>query len=259
MKQSDVKIVFYDEKNSFSSEIVKDLEDESCKLISANLQNLSNVFNQENADLILMNLSGNPSAMVREAIADLRQMDEEIPIVCMTPQCEMGEVVDLMKMGIQDLIPLPYNREIMLHNLDRAVHLYRLSRKVFYLERQKGWKGDFLGIVGNSPQMQDNFKIISTVAKSNATVLILGESGTGKELVAKAIHMLSDRSKNKFIDLNCGSIPHDLLENELFGHEKGAYTGADKRYIGSFQRAHGGTIFLDEIRDRKSTRLNSSH
>ncbi|MFO1518461.1 MAG: sigma-54 dependent transcriptional regulator [bacterium] len=85
------------------------------------------------------------------------------------------------------------------------------------------------------------------MAKSKATVLILGESGTGKELVAKAIHSLSDRSKNKFIDLNCGAIPKELLENELFGHEKGAYTSADRRYIGSFERANGGTLFLDEI------------
>src|SRR5262249_9134401 len=100
---------------------------------------------------------------------------------------------------------------------------------------------------GSSVKMQENFKTIGNVAKSKATVIILGESGTGKELVAKAIHALSDRSKGKFIDINCGAIPKELLENELFGHERGAYTGADRRYIGSFERAQGGTLFLDEI------------
>jgi transcriptional regulator with PAS, ATPase and Fis domain len=95
--------------------------------------------------------------------------------------------------------------------------------------------------------MREIFNMIRMVAKSNATVLVTGESGTGKELVAKAVHNLSDRRKKKFLDINCGAIPRELLENELFGHEKGAYTGADKRYLGSCERAHEGTLFLDEI------------
>src|SRR5262249_45648731 len=129
----------------------------------------------------------------------------------------------------------------------RASQMYHLTRKVFQVERKATGKGDFLGIVGQSVKMQENFKLITTVAKSNATVLIQGESGTGKELVAKAIHVLSGRPKQKFVDLNCGVLHGELLENELFGHERGAYTGADRRSIGSFERANGGTIFLDEI------------
>lgn len=247
MKQKNVKIAFYDEKNEYSSWILKILQEETCQVIPATLNHLSHIFNQESVDVILLNLSENPSEALHEIIAEIKQIDEEIPIICLTPHCEVKEVVRLMKTGIYDLITLPLEKELLLHTLDRALHLYRLAQKVFYLERQKGWKGDFSGIVGSSAQMQENFRIISTVAKSHATVLVLGESGTGKELVAKAIHMLSDRSKNKFIDLNCGAIPKELLENELFGHEKGSYTGADRRYIGSFQRAHGGSLFLDEI------------
>ncbi len=247
MKEKNIKVVFYDEKNEFSSWLLEVLQSEGCQVSSAKLNDLSQVFNQETADVVIFNLSGNPSEALCEAIAEIKQIDEEIPLFCLTPHCEVNEVVRLMKMGIYDLVLLPLEKERFINSLDRAIQLYRLSQRVFYLERQKNWKGDFFGIVGNSAQMQENFKTISTVAKSHATVIILGESGTGKELVAKAIHMLSDRSKNKFIDLNCGAIPKELLENELFGHERGSYTGADRRYIGSFQRAHGGTLFLDEI------------
>ena len=247
MKQKDVKIAFYDEKNDHSSFILDTLKEESCQVVLSSLEHLPNVFTQEAADLVLINLAGNPSEALHEIIAEIKQIDEEIPIIFLTPHSEVREVVRLMKSGIYDFIALPVEKEMLVHTLEKAVHLYHLARKVFYLERERGWKGEFFGIVGNSIQMQENFKVISTVAKSHATVLILGESGTGKELVAKAIHMLSDRVKNKFIDLNCGAIPRELLENELFGHERGAYTGADKRYIGSFQRAHGGTLFLDEI------------
>jgi len=247
MKQAGVKIALYDEGNEQSAGLVELLRAEACQLNLSDLERLSSAAAHDSADLVLLNFSKPPSEAIHEVIAEIRQMDEDLPIVCLMPQCEMKDAVRLMKAGVYDLISLPAEREVLLHSLERAVHLYRLSQKVFYLERQRGWKGDFLGIIGNSPQMRENFKVISTVAKSQATVLVLGESGTGKELVAKAIHMLSDRSKNKFIDLNCGAIPRELLENELFGHERGAYTGADRRYIGSFQRAHGGTLFLDEI------------
>lgn len=247
MKQAEVKIALYDEGNAQSSWLNAVLSDEACLVYPSQLTELSSLFTQKSADVVLMNLSQNPSEALYEVIAEIKQMDEGIPIVCLTPQCEMKEVVRLMKAGVQDVLQLPVEKEIFLHSLNQAVHLYRLSQKVFYLERQQNWQGELSGIIGNSQQMRENFKIISTVAKSNATVLVLGESGTGKELVAKAIHMISDRSKHKFIDLNCAAIPRELLENELFGHERGAYTGADQRYIGSFQRAHGGTLFLDEI------------
>jgi len=247
LKQKGVKVLLYDERNDFSSQILGWLKEESCEIHAASLEVISNVLTQESPDLVLLNLNGNPSDAVLEMIAEIKQVNEEMPIVCLTSHSDMKEVVRLMKLGVYDLIQLPVEQELLFHTLDHAVHLYRIVQKVFFLERQQGWKGDFLGIVGSSAQMKENFKTISTVAKSHATVLILGESGTGKELVAKAIHMLSDRVKNQFIDLNCGAIPRELLENELFGHERGAYTGADRRYVGSFQRAHGGTLFLDEI------------
>lgn len=247
MKPALVKIVLYDEGNDESSALLNVLKEESCSVTPTSLSELSSVFTQESADVVILNLSQNPSENLYEVIAEIKQMDEAIPLLCLSPQCDMKEVVRLMKAGVHDVLQLPLGKEVFLHSLKQAIHLYRLSQKVFYLERQQNWQGELSGIIGNSPQMRENFKVISTVAKSNATVLVLGESGTGKELVAKAIHMISDRSKNKFIDLNCAAIPRELLENELFGHERGAYTGADRRYIGSFQRAHGGTLFLDEI------------
>lgn len=247
MKEKDVKIVFCSDSPSENDELLTLLTGEDCQFFKTDSENLLQVITQQVVDVVLIDLSEMISEKKYELISDIKQIDEEIPIICIGKQTGVQEVVSLMKSGVYDFMPLPLEREKLLNSLEKAVRLYRLTKKVFFLERQRGWKGEFFGIVGNSRQMQENFKTISTVAKSNATVLILGESGTGKELVAKAIHMLSDRSKNQFVDLNCGAIPKELLENELFGHEKGAYTGADKRYVGSFQRAHGGTLFLDEI------------
>jgi DNA-binding NtrC family response regulator len=152
-----------------------------------------------------------------------------------------------MKNGAADCLRFPLNQERLQIAVSNAVRLYNLTKRIYLLENQAGWRGVFDDIVGRSQKMQEVFQLISTVAKSNATVLILGASGTGKELVAKAIARHSPRAREPFIDINCGAIPKELLENELFGHERGAYTGADKRYIGCCERAHRGTLFLDEI------------
>ncbi|MBI2083209.1 MAG: sigma-54-dependent Fis family transcriptional regulator [Deltaproteobacteria bacterium] len=171
----------------------------------------------------------------------------EMPVICLSRQMSVDQVVETMKNGAFDYFQSPPDFEKLLVSLNHASQNAQLKRKLRVLESQVGWEGKFDDIVGVSSQMQEIFQMVQTVAKSNATVLIMGESGTGKELVARAIHRHSERFKNKFIDLNCGAIPKELLENELFGHERGSYTGADKQYIGSCERAHGGTLFLDEV------------
>ncbi|MBI2981417.1 MAG: sigma-54-dependent Fis family transcriptional regulator [Deltaproteobacteria bacterium] len=171
----------------------------------------------------------------------------EIPVICISRQMGVDQVVEAMKNGAFDYFGSPPDLEKLLVSMNHASRNVQLQRKLHVLESQVGWEGKMDDIVGVSSQIREVFQMIHAVAKSNATVLVIGESGTGKELVARAIHRHSDRFKNRFIDLNCSAIPRELLENELFGHERGAFTGADRQYIGSCERAHGGTLFLDEV------------
>src|SRR3989338_2899148 len=182
-----------------------------------------------------------------QALKKLRSGPDEIPVVCVSRQMNLEEAVGAMKQGAFDFLQAPADPESLLLTLQNAAKTASLKRKVMVLKSQVGWEGKFDDIVGVSAPMQEVFQMILTVAKSNATVLIIGESGTGKELVGRAIHHHSDRFKNRFIDINCGAIPRELLENELFGHERGAFTGADRQYVGSIERAHGGTLLLDEV------------
>jgi len=182
-----------------------------------------------------------------EALKKIRNGGGEVPVICITRQMTVEQAVATMKNGAFDYLPAPPDLEKLKVSLQHASQTIQLKKKLLLLETQVGWETQFDDIVGVSPQMQEIFQMIQTIAKSNATILILGESGTGKELVARAIHRHSSRFKNKFIDLNCAAIPKELLENELFGHERGSYTGADRQYQGSCERAHGGTLFLDEV------------
>lgn len=204
----------------------------------------------ESPDLILLIVGkGGKGAAekVQAWIGDIHLYDPNLPVLVLSAESDVEAVVAAMKKGAYDYFSSPYSPEKIRHAMTQAIRYYQLTKKVFLLESQAGVQGRCDELVGISAPIQELFKMIGMVAKSNATVLIMGESGTGKELVAKAIHHFSDRAKAKFIDINCGAIPKELLENELFGHEKGSFTGADRRYIGSCERADGGTLFLDEI------------
>jgi DNA-binding NtrC family response regulator len=242
-----IQLLVYDEKNPFSSTLLDDLIQRGFALRVLEMDELLASLAQQVPDAVLMNLAGTPGADRLAMVQEIHSLDEHLPIFVLVPHSDVQTAVSFMKGGARDYVVLPPDVNQLEASIRRASHMYHLTKKVYQLERKGGHKGDFLGIVGQSAKMQENFKLISTVSKSNATVLIQGESGTGKELVAKALHVLSGRPKTRFVDLNCGAIPRELLENELFGHERGSYTGADRRYIGSFERANGGTIFLDEI------------
>ncbi|MCE9624685.1 MAG: sigma-54 dependent transcriptional regulator [Deltaproteobacteria bacterium] len=237
----------FDEKNQFSPMLFEELTKRGFALRVVGKDELFPALSSTPPDLVIFNLAATPGVDHLTMIQEIRSIDEHLPVFVLTESSDVATAVSFMRAGASDFMVLPASTEQFEASLKRASQMYHLARKVFQVERKAVGKGDFLGIVGQSGRMQENFKMISTVAKSNATVLIQGDSGTGKELVAKAIHVMSGRPKHKFIDLNCGAIPRELLENELFGHERGAYTGADRRYIGSFERANGGTIFLDEI------------
>ena len=186
--------------------------------------------------------SGSPVLIER-----MRRVDDNLPVIVIARSKSLDSAISSMKAGAYDYFTLPVDGEKLMHAVRNAVHMYGLTKRIFLLESQMGWRNGLDDIVGQSNAMQEIFSMITMVAKSNATVLITGESGTGKELVARAIHNHSARCRRTFLDINCGAIPRELLENELFGHERGAYTGADKRYVGSCERADGGTLFLDEI------------
>lgn len=242
-----LKILAYDEKNPFSEELQEALLSQGFSLQILNMDELLSAVSHEVPDAILFNFSNQPTVEQIAVLQELRSLEEHLPILALAPHCEVATAVAMMKAGVTDFMLLPVDFKELQQKLERAVQMFQLARRVFQVEEKQAAKGDFFGMVGQSFKMQENFKTISKVAKTNATVLIQGESGTGKELVAKALHLLSGRPKNKFIDLNCGAIPRELLENELFGHERGAFTGAERRYLGSFERAHHGTLFLDEI------------
>lgn len=180
-------------------------------------------------------------------ILEVKREYEALPIIIVTDKGNWKSAFSLVKAGVDEYFPLPFDENLLKEKIAGHIRLYHMTQKVFFLEDSETIVSPYEGMVGVSETMQENFRMISAVAQSNATVLISGESGTGKELVAKAIHRRSKRANHRFVDLNCGAIPRDLLENELFGHEKGAFTGAHKRYQGSFEVSDGGTLFLDEI------------
>lgn len=242
-----IKIIVFDEKNQFSATLAEQLLARGFFVQALEMDELLSEVSKQPPDVLLFNFSASPSVEQTSIIQEIRGLEEHLPIFVLAPHSDVATAVRLMRAGATDFQLLPPDLEQLDQEIRRAAEVYQLARRVFQKERQSVSQGDFFGIIGQSAKMQENFKTIAKVAKTNATILIQGESGTGKELVAKAIHALSGRPKNKFVDLNCGAIPRELLENELFGHERGAYTGADRRYIGSFERANGGTIFLDEI------------
>ena len=177
----------------------------------------------------------------------IKNYDDNLPVIILSESNDLSDAIALMKAGTFDFFNFPLDVEKLKLAIANATRMYKLTKQVFLLESRVEKQYKFDDMVGGSPVMQELFQNVRTVAKSNATVLILGESGTGKELVARAIHRHSPRASRRFIDINCGAIPRELLENELFGHERGSFTGADRRYIGCCERADGGTLFFDEI------------
>ncbi|MEO8377875.1 MAG: sigma-54 dependent transcriptional regulator [Candidatus Sumerlaeota bacterium] len=171
----------------------------------------------------------------------------ETAVIIMTAHATVKSAVDAMKAGAYDYIMKPFENEELRLTVERALDYTRLKKDNAYMRRELGAKYRVDKIIGESPQILAVLQLIERVAPTRATALITGESGTGKELVAKAIHYRSARSTGAFVRVNCAALAETLLESELFGHEKGAFTGAVRTHRGKFEEADGGTIFLDEI------------
>ncbi len=197
--------------------------------------------------LVLMDIRM-PGMSGLDALEKIKQDGRNVAVIIMTAQATMQNAIEAMRRGAYDYITKPFDLDEVGILVHKALDVRRLSQEVDTLraEVREKYEG---GLVGNTPAMQEIYKTIGRVAESDATVLIHGESGTGKELVARAIHFHSKRAGRPFVAVNSAAIPSELLESELFGHEKGAFTGAVARKIGKFEAAAGGTLFLDEIGD----------
>jgi len=199
-------------------------------------------------DLVIMDIRlGGMSGL--ETLRRVRQIDARQMVIMMTAYGTTQTAIETMKLGAYDYLLKPFDVPRLKQVVLNALKAARDMRQVVSYEPLLESEDYDQGIIGRSPAMQDVFKMIGQLATSNATALITGESGTGKELVARAIYHHSKRSELTFLAINCAAIPENLLESELFGHEKGAFTGAAAQRIGKFEQCDGGTIFLDEIGD----------
>ncbi len=180
----------------------------------------------------------------------IRRNHPGLTVVMMTAYGHIDMAVEAIRAGAYDFITKPFEHETLVLRLEKALERQRLIQENQRLQRQCGGdESGFQRMIGKSPAMQRVFETVQMVAKTDLTVLITGESGTGKDLTARAVHRLSDRHKGPFVAVNCPTVPENILESELFGYKKGAFTHATQNRIGLFQEAHGGTIFLDEIGD----------
>jgi len=187
-----------------------------------------------------------------DGIELLGKVKEEYPdtiVIIMTAYGSIETAVRAMKMGAVDYLLKPFKPDQLSLVMEKVAYQYKMASEYQYLKGQLEKKTRFDNIIGQSPPMEEIFRLIREVAQTDSSILILGETGTGKELVAKAIHAKSQRSRGPFIAINCGAMPDTLLESELFGHQKGAYTGAAHGRKGFLEVVSGGTLFLDEIGD----------
>jgi DNA-binding NtrC family response regulator len=188
-----------------------------------------------------------PSGSGMDVLRAALEADPAVPVIIMTAYGTVAEAVLAMRDGAYDFIEKPIDLEHLKHLLARAIERQQLLRENLVLKEEYAQRYGFPRIVGEHAAMVAAGREMQRIAPTDTTVLLLGESGTGKELFARAIHQLSGRAARPFVALNCAAIPDTLVENELFGHEKGAFTGAGTRKAGKFELAHSGTIFLDEI------------
>jgi DNA-binding NtrC family response regulator len=208
------------------------------------------IFENEMIHLVITDLKL-PKINGMEVLNFIKEKDPEIPVIVITAYGSIENAVRAIQKGAFDYVTKPFKEEKLRASIIKALQISRLTSEVRYLRQEIEDRYTFKNIVGDSPKICDVLKLAGSVSNTDTTVLITGESGTGKELLSRATHINSPRSSGPFLTVNCAAIPSTLQETELFGYEKGAFTGAHKRTKGKFETASGGTLFLDEIGDMK--------
>ena len=201
---------------------------------------------EEDVEILLADLKM-PGMDGIELVRRVKRDHPKLPIILMTAFGTVSSAVEAMRDGADDYLPKPFETDLLLVTIERCLRQSAADAELALLRRELRERYGMGNLIGRSTSMQRVYETISRIAATNATVLVQGESGTGKELVARAIHFNSQRKKAPFLSINCGGLTETLLQSELFGHEKGAFTGADFQKKGLFEEAHGGTLFLDEI------------
>jgi len=207
---------------------------------------------EESYDVVLTDMRM-PKRSGLEVLKFAKNINDLTVVIVMTAFGTIESAVEAMKNGAYDYIQKPFELEELEVKINRALDHRRDSTVLQILKSQSGILLEYNNIVGNSTQIKKILEIVRKIAKSNASVLITGETGTGKELIAALVHYNSLRAKQSFVKVNCAALQENLLESELFGHEKGAFTGAERQRIGRFEQASGGTLFLDEIGDMSAS------
>jgi two-component system response regulator AtoC len=242
-------ILVVDDKDSMRNMLAETLSDEGYRVDAAkDGQQAVDLISNKSYDLVLTDLRM-PEIDGLEVLSKAKDVDSDTSVILMTAYGTVEDAVAAMKKGATDFITKPFDTEHLCVLVGRALENRRLQAENLLLREELSNLKGFSNIVGKNEKMKEISRLIQKVSGSDASVLLQGESGTGKELFARAIHALSPRRDKPFIAINCAAIPRELLENELFGSEKGAFTGAAARKMGKFEIAHSGSIFLDEIGD----------
>jgi DNA-binding NtrC family response regulator len=240
-------IMLVDDEDKIRNILSRLLTNEGYKVLAVgNGRQALELFPSFNPDLMILDYQM-PVMTGMELMHEIKKLNPEQTIVFLTAFGNVSLAVEAIKQGAYDFIEKPFDNEMLLHTITKALENNELKTKITTLSKQLSEKKAFENIIGNSLKIQQVLAQVNKVAETNATVLLTGESGVGKELVARAIHNSSLRRNGKFIAVNCGAIPIHLMESELFGYEKGAFTDAKETKPGVFELANDGTLFLDEV------------
>lgn len=204
------------------------------------------IIEENNIDLVLLDIRM-PKMDGVQALKKIKKLDQNLDVIMVSASKDIAFAVEAMKLGAFDYVSKPFEVKELQALAEKALEKRALVKENLYLRESLKEATSYCDLIGKTPQMKKLYETIASVGPTDSTILISGESGTGKELVARAIHKKSKRAEKAFIAVNCAAIPDNLLESELFGHERGSFTGALERKLGKFELADGGTLFLDEI------------
>jgi DNA-binding NtrC family response regulator len=227
---------------SFEAVLSKDYD----VLFAAQGPDALRILSTREVNLVLLDIRM-PGMDGMEVLRRIKELNEQTEVVIVTAVKSLKTAIEAIKLGASDYITKPFDTHEILSLIKRVIEKQELLKEVLYLRSEIARNHRFENLVGRNARMQEIYDLVSRIGDNNATVLLSGESGTGKEVLARAIHQQSNRDQRPFVAVNCAAIPAELLESELFGHERGAFTGAIATKVGKFELATGGTLFLDEV------------